>query len=98
MLRGFSKATGEIPREIRYMTALTALDLSYLRAVEFPNWVTHLFNLQSLNLNADEPRRQGLLAEDMSELTALTRLSLFGNNLEGSLLKGWSTLVNLADL
>ncbi|CAI6002940.1 unnamed protein product [Closterium sp. NIES-65] len=48
MLRGFSGATGEIPREIRYMTALTALDLSYLRAVEFPNWVTHLSNLQSL--------------------------------------------------
>ncbi|CAI5534953.1 unnamed protein product, partial [Closterium sp. Naga37s-1] len=69
-----TNATGEIPREIRYLTALTALDLSYLRALEFPDWVTHLSNLQYLNANTDDERRQGLLKDDISELTALTSL------------------------
>ncbi|CAI5462040.1 unnamed protein product [Closterium sp. Yama58-4] len=93
-----TNATGEIPREIRFLTALTALDLSYLRAVEFPDWVTHLSNLQYLNVDMDDPRRQGLLKDEMSELTALTTLSIKGNNLEGYLPKGWSTLVNLQEL
>ncbi|CAI5530876.1 unnamed protein product, partial [Closterium sp. Naga37s-1] len=47
-LTSLTNATGEIPREIRYLTALTSLDLSFLRALEFPEWVTHLSNLQYL--------------------------------------------------
>ncbi|CAI7820567.1 unnamed protein product [Closterium sp. NIES-54] len=94
-LSSFTNATGEIPREIRYLTALTALDLSYLRALEFPDWVTHLTTLQHLNVNADEPRRQGLLSDDISHLTALTSLSLKGNNLEGYVPKTCSSLLNL---
>ncbi|CAI5463038.1 unnamed protein product, partial [Closterium sp. Yama58-4] len=94
-LSSFTNATGEIPREIRYLTALTALDLSYLRALEFPDWVTHLASLQRLNVNADEPRRQGLLSDDISHLTALTSLSLTGNNLEGYVPKSCSSLLNL---
>ncbi|CAI5535191.1 unnamed protein product, partial [Closterium sp. Naga37s-1] len=94
-LSSFTNATGEIPREIRYLTALTALDLSYLRALEFPDWVTHLATLQHLNVNADEPRRQGLLSDDISHLTALTSLSLKGNNLEGYVPKTCSSLLNL---
>ncbi|CAI5498494.1 unnamed protein product, partial [Closterium sp. Naga37s-1] len=94
-LSSFTNATGEVPREIRYLTALTALDLSYLRALEFPDWVTHLATLQYLNVNADEPRRQGLLSDDISHLTALTSLSLKGNNLEGSVPKTCSSLLNL---
>ncbi|GJP30110.1 hypothetical protein CLOM_g22344, partial [Closterium sp. NIES-68] len=70
----FTNATGEIPLQIRYMTGLTALDLSLLRAVEFPDWVTHLSNLQSLNVNADDERRQGLLSDDISLLKTLTSL------------------------
>ncbi|CAI5498454.1 unnamed protein product [Closterium sp. Naga37s-1] len=73
-LSSLTNATGEIPREIRYLTALTTLDLSFLRALEFPAWVTHLYNLQYLNVNGDEPRRQGLLSDDISHLTALTSL------------------------
>ncbi|CAI5505047.1 unnamed protein product, partial [Closterium sp. Naga37s-1] len=73
-LLSLTNATGEIPREIRYLTTLTALDVSFLRAVEFPDWVTHLTNLQYLNVDTDDPRRQGLLKDDMSELTALTTL------------------------
>ncbi|GJP55207.1 hypothetical protein CLOM_g14181 [Closterium sp. NIES-68] len=91
----FTNATGEIPTQIRYMTGLTALKLSLLRAVEFPDWVTHLSNLQSLNVDSDDPRRQGLLSDDISLLTALTSLSIGGNNLEGYLPKSWSTLVSL---
>ncbi|CAI5949103.1 unnamed protein product, partial [Closterium sp. NIES-64] len=49
-------------------------DLSFLRALEFPAWVTHLYNLQCLNVNGDEPRWQGLLSDDISHLTALTSL------------------------
>ncbi|CAI5459799.1 unnamed protein product, partial [Closterium sp. Yama58-4] len=95
----FTNATGEIPREIQYMTALTALDLAFLPAVEFPNWVTQLFKLQYLNLETDDPHRQGrLLNDDISELTALTALSLSGNNLEGYLPKTWTNLVNLQSL
>ncbi|CAI5498466.1 unnamed protein product [Closterium sp. Naga37s-1] len=94
-LKSLTNATGEIPREIRYLTALTALDLSYLRALEFPAWVTHLSILQYLNVNADDPRRQGLLTDDISHLTALTTLSLKGNNLDGYLPKSFSSLLNL---
>ncbi|GJP42382.1 hypothetical protein CLOM_g1951 [Closterium sp. NIES-68] len=97
-LSSLTNATGEIPREIRYLTALTALDLSYLRAVDFPDWVTQLPNLQSLNVNADDERRQGLLSDDFSLLTALTSLSLGHNNLDGYLPKSWSSLVNLQEL
>ncbi|CAI5498626.1 unnamed protein product, partial [Closterium sp. Naga37s-1] len=97
-LIGLSNVTGEIPREIRYLTALTTLDLILLRDVDFPDWVTQMSNLQSLRVINDEPRRQGVLPEGLSELTALTRLSLSGNNLEGALPKGFSTLVNLAIL
>ncbi|CAI5535111.1 unnamed protein product, partial [Closterium sp. Naga37s-1] len=70
-------------------------DLSFLRALEFPAWVTHLYNLQYLNVNGDEPRRQGLLSDDISHLTALTSLSLFGNNLEGYVPKSFSSFLNL---
>ncbi|CAI5949113.1 unnamed protein product [Closterium sp. NIES-64] len=49
-------------------------DLSFLRALEFPAWVTRLYNLQCLNVNGDEPRQQGLLSDDISHLTALTSL------------------------
>ncbi|CAI5503748.1 unnamed protein product, partial [Closterium sp. Naga37s-1] len=85
-LSSFTNATGEIPRELQYMTALTSLDLALLRAVEFPIWVTQLSNLQYLNLETDDPHRQGrLLNDDMSQLTALTSMSLSGNNLEGRL-------------
>ncbi|CAI6012442.1 unnamed protein product, partial [Closterium sp. NIES-65] len=94
-LKSLTNATGEIPREIRYLTALTALDLSYLRALEFPAWVTHLSILQYLNVNADEPRRQGLLSDDISHLTALTSISLSGNNLDGYVPKSFSSLLNL---
>ncbi|CAI5498643.1 unnamed protein product, partial [Closterium sp. Naga37s-1] len=97
-LTSLTNATGEIPREIRYLTALTSLDLSFLRALEFPEWVTHLSNLQYLSVETDDPRRQGVVLEDMSELTALTSLSFSGNNLEGHLPKSWSTLVNLQEL
>ncbi|CAI7888578.1 unnamed protein product, partial [Closterium sp. NIES-53] len=94
-LKSLTNATGEIPRAIRYLTALTALDLSYLRALEFPAWVTHLSILQYLNMNADEPRRQGLLSDDFSHLIALTSLSLSGNNLDGYVPKSFSSLLNL---
>ncbi|CAI5502211.1 unnamed protein product, partial [Closterium sp. Naga37s-1] len=97
-LIGLSNVTGEIPREIRYLTALTTLDLIFLRAVDFPDWVTQMSKLQSLRVINDEPRRQGVLPEGLSELTALTQLSLLGNNLEGALPKGFSTLANLAVL
>ncbi|CAI5990181.1 unnamed protein product, partial [Closterium sp. NIES-65] len=73
-LASLTNATGEIPREIRYLTALTSLDLSFLRALEFPDWVTHLSNLEYLNVETDDPRRQGVVVEDISELTALTSL------------------------
>ncbi|GJP55208.1 hypothetical protein CLOM_g14182 [Closterium sp. NIES-68] len=91
----FTKATGEIPREIRYMTGLTSLDLSFLRAVEFPDWVTDLHSLQFLNVGSDDPRRQGLLFEYLSQLTALTGLSIAGNNLQGYLPESLSSLVSL---
>ncbi|GJP47927.1 hypothetical protein CLOM_g7097 [Closterium sp. NIES-68] len=97
-LSSFTNATGDIPREIQYLTALTALDLSYLRAADFPDWVTHLSNLHALNVNSDEPRRQGLLSDDISHLTALTSLSLTHNNLDGYLPKSWSSLLNLQEL
>ncbi|CAI5488279.1 unnamed protein product, partial [Closterium sp. Naga37s-1] len=74
-------------------------DLSFLRAVEFPNWVTQLFKLQYLNLESDYPLRQGrLLNDDISHLTALTSMSLEGNNLDGYLPKSWANLVNLQEL
>ncbi|CAI5520922.1 unnamed protein product, partial [Closterium sp. Naga37s-1] len=74
-VRSLRNATGELPRELQYMTALTSLDLPDLRFVEFPIWVTRLTNLQYLNLEADYPHRQGrLLNDDLSQLTALTFL------------------------
>ncbi|CAI6012426.1 unnamed protein product [Closterium sp. NIES-65] len=77
------------------LSNLQSLDLSFLRALEFPAWVTHLYNLQCLNVNGDEPRWQGLLSDDISHLTALTSLSLFGNNLEGYVPKSFSSFLNL---
>ncbi|CAI5510445.1 unnamed protein product [Closterium sp. Naga37s-1] len=59
---------------LSHLGSLQQLDVSFLRAVEFPDWVTHLTNLQYLNVDTDDPRRQGLLKDDMSELTALTSL------------------------
>ncbi|CAI5480184.1 unnamed protein product [Closterium sp. Yama58-4] len=97
-LASLTNATGEIPREIRYLTALTSLDLSFLRALEFPDWVTHLSNLEYLNVETDDPRRQGVVIDAFSELTALTSLTFSGNNLEGYLPKSWSALVNLQEL
>ncbi|CAI5958508.1 unnamed protein product, partial [Closterium sp. NIES-65] len=95
-VRRLRNATGEVPRELQYMTSLTSLDLSYLRFADFPFWVTRLTNLQYLNLEADNPHRQGrLLNEDLSQLTALTVLSLFGNNLEGYLPNSWTNLAHL---
>ncbi|CAI5502231.1 unnamed protein product [Closterium sp. Naga37s-1] len=49
-ITGLTNATGEIPREIRYLTALTSLDLAYLRALDFPKRVTQISNLQYLDL------------------------------------------------
>ncbi|CAI7878005.1 unnamed protein product, partial [Closterium sp. NIES-53] len=70
-----TNATGEIPRELQYLTALTALDLSNLQFVEFPIWVTQLTNLQYLDVYSKYPHRQGrLLNDDLSQLTALTFL------------------------
>ncbi|CAI6012423.1 unnamed protein product [Closterium sp. NIES-65] len=74
-LSSLTNTTGEIPREIRYLTALTAL-----------------------NVIGDEPRRQGLLSDDISHLTALTSLFLSGNNLEGYVPKSFSSLLNLQHL
>ncbi|CAI5989078.1 unnamed protein product, partial [Closterium sp. NIES-65] len=94
-----TNATGEIPRELQYLTALTALDLSNLQFVEFPIWVTQLTNLQYLNVYSKYPHRQGrLLNDDLSQLTALTFLSLYGNNLEGYLPNSWTNLVHLQNL
>ncbi|CAI5503861.1 unnamed protein product, partial [Closterium sp. Naga37s-1] len=98
-LKGLFNATGEIPGEIQYMTALTGLGLNYIVSVQFPDWVTRLTNLQYLSVDSDYPQRHGrLMNDDISQLTALTRLSFIGNNLEGYLPKGWSTLVNLLEL
>ncbi|CAI7840944.1 unnamed protein product, partial [Closterium sp. NIES-53] len=50
------------------------------------------------NVIGDEPRRQGLLSDDISHLTALTSLFLSGNNLEGYVPKSFSSLLNLQHL
>ncbi|CAI5509870.1 unnamed protein product [Closterium sp. Naga37s-1] len=97
-LSSLTNATGQIPRDLRYLTALTALDLSYLRASDFPDWVVQLTNLRALNLNTDTKDRHGVLSDAISLLTGLTQLSIEYNNLAGYLPGGLSNLVNLQQL
>ncbi|CAI5509336.1 unnamed protein product [Closterium sp. Naga37s-1] len=97
-LCSLTNATGQIPRDLRYLTVLTALDLSYLRASDFPDWVVQLSNLRTLNLNTDEVTRHGVLPDGISLLTNLTQLLINRNNLAGYLPGGLSNLVNLQQL
>ncbi|CAI7766811.1 unnamed protein product, partial [Closterium sp. NIES-53] len=97
-LSSLTNATGQIPRDLRYLTALTALDLSYLRASDFPDWVVQLSNLRTLNVSTDSQTRHGVLPDGISLLTSLAHLKIQGNNLAGYLPGGLSNLVNLQEV
>lgn len=95
-----------IPPQIGSLTALTALDLSYLGAYQgltmgglvgsIPSDLGSCTNLQSLNLNWNS--LSGSLPDSLSKLTKLTFLNLGYNQFDCSFPPVLTTLASLAEL
>ncbi|CAI5960540.1 unnamed protein product, partial [Closterium sp. NIES-65] len=89
---------GELPAILGTLTTLTHLDVSWLRATQFPRWAMDLTNLRFLAAAHANKLRSGVVPQDLSRLAQLEHFDASGNGLSGALPNYWTSLKHLTYL